>query len=88
MEARKIKTDWRALLKIILTGKQISQRAFCKKYKLHYSAFSCILAGKRGMPLKYAIALEEEGIKTAYYWLDLQTKQQLRDYENKQNIQK
>lgn len=74
--------NWRDNIVSEISEKGYTQRSFCRVTGLYPSELNNIIKKNRSLSIKVALALENEGIKTAEYWLTLQLKEQI-EYSKK-----
>jgi len=70
--------SWRKEIKEAVQRKGMTQRQFCKRTGIHLNEYNTIINKDRSLSIKVALALEMYNIRTAYYWLNRQTKEQLK----------
>lgn len=74
--------DWRKQIKESVQRKGMTQRQFCKRAGLHLNEYNTIVNKDRNLSVKVALALEMFNVRTAYFWLNCQLKEQIKTAKN------
>lgn len=74
--------DWRKQIKESVQRTGMTQRQFCKRTGIHLNEFNTIVNKDRSLSVKVALALEMFNIRTAYFWLNCQLKEQIKTAKN------